>query len=67
MISGNDFGNYNILNPNNQCVDVCGDGFYVDAGSNCVACVSPCQICTGVDRCTTCVGGYYYLSTAAVT
>lgn len=58
------YGGYSIKTSDNQCVDVCGTGFYIINGT-CTKCLSPCNACLNETTCTSCLNGtyYYYNST----
>lgn len=32
------------MTSDNQCVDICGDGYYNSSGT-CIVCISPCKNC----------------------
>jgi proprotein convertase subtilisin/kexin type 5 len=49
-----------------QCVDVCGSGFFLASG-NCTQCASPCQTCSALNQCNSCVSGFFYISTNIIT
>lgn len=55
------YGGYSMMNSNNVCVDICGDGYYNASGA-CQACTTPCMYCTSSTACTSCVAGYYYIA-----
>lgn len=43
----------------NQCVDTCPTGFYVDSLNVCTACGAFCQSCISNTNCIVCNNGYY--------
>ena len=62
VISGITYGGYNTMTSDFQCVDVCGDGYY-NSSATCIACVSPCKNCISASQCTSCIAGFYFVST----
>ena len=64
VITGATYGGYNTMTSDNQCVDVCGDGYYNTSGT-CFTCVSPCKNCVSSTQCTSCLTGFYFVATNA--
>ena len=60
------YGGFSIMTSDFQCVDVCGIGFFLASG-NCTQCASPCQTCSALNQCNSCVSGFFYISTNIIT
>lgn len=55
------YGGYVMMTSDNQCVDVCGSGYYSGTGT-CIRCSVPCLNCLSLTECTSCAPTYYYVS-----
>lgn len=60
------YGGFNTMTADNQCVDVCGPGYY-NASNTCFVCTSPCQNCLGSLQCTSCLTGFYFIASNPAT
>lgn len=59
VIPNINFGGFNTMTADGNCVDVCGSGYY-NSSSTCFPCQIPCATCTSATACNTCSSGYFY-------
>jgi hypothetical protein len=46
---------------NNRCVPGCPDGTFAYASNNtCLSCISPCEYCSTLTNCLSCLNGFFY-------
>lgn len=59
VIANTNFGGFNTMTSDGNCVDFCGAGYY-NSSSTCFPCQVPCSACTSATACTSCSSGYFF-------
>lgn len=54
---------FNTTASGGSCLSQCDYGMYPDATNTCVVCVAPCNACTNLTSCLSCVAGRFFYQT----